>query len=301
VPPAAAAETAATRCNLLYQQAVFASRESAQLESEIRRLREREAMRECTFRPKLLPRRGVSPRAPQPRNFDLAVSRLRSGQRQREELHEALRRIPAGENYERLRRLGTQPFSCYFRDRPLPNQRGPPLYYVDVDVGKGRTGRIGVHEGDDLRAKAKSFARAFQLDRQATLRLQELLHEAYDERMQAMDLDAQEVFDPDGEDDGGELWQPRQHPAFQRWARSPRYQQSSPFYSARSVHSASDGMSQEANSRGSSPTWGRGGGQRGASADDGEAERGPPGGAPRGGAGSPSAPSPEAAADSPRQ
>lgn len=186
---AAATELATARCHLLYQQAVFASREGAQLECEIKQLKEREVMRECTFQPKLLPqRRRVSPRV-QPRNFETTVSRMRAANRRRTAQYEARRRVPAGENYERLRRLGPQPFSCYFRDRAWTARRGPPLYYVDVDVGRGRSGRIGVHQGDDLRAKAISFAKAFQLGRDAVVRLEEMLHEAYGERLQALDVE----------------------------------------------------------------------------------------------------------------
>lgn len=185
---------ATQRCHLLYRQAVYASKESAQLEGEIRLLKEKEAMRECTFQPQLLPhqpRRQPSARAPQPRNFDLAVKRMRAARQQKEELHEARWHIPAGENYERLRRLGQQPFSCYYRDRPATStRRGPPLCYIDVVVGHGRTGRIGVHEGDNLRAKAASFAKTFQLDRDAALRLEDMLHEAYEERLRTLDLEA---------------------------------------------------------------------------------------------------------------
>lgn len=180
----APAERASARCQLLYQQALFASREGAQLEEEIRLLREREAMRECTFRPKLCSQRRPSQCA-QPRNFELAVSRMRSGQRQREEQQEALSRIPRGDNYARLRRLGQQPFSCYFRGKSNVGERGPPLFLVEVEVGRGRVGRIGVYEGDDLRQKARSFARAFQLDHRAALRLEGMLQKACEERLQA--------------------------------------------------------------------------------------------------------------------
>merc|ERR1711879_56121 len=86
-------------------------------------------------------------------------------------------RIPRGENYERLRRLGPSPFSCYFKDRPSTT-RGPILLYMDVNTGHGRTGRIGVHEGDDLHTLAKNFAIAFQLDAQMECRLEEMLHQA---------------------------------------------------------------------------------------------------------------------------
>lgn len=172
-----------TRCHLLYQQAVFASKESAQLEEEIKFLKQREEMRECTFHPKLLPsRRGNSPR-PQPRNFETAVARMRAAARRREEHREESRHVPCGENYERLRRLGAQPFACYFKERGVA--RRTPLVYVDVDVGRGRTGRIGLHEGDNLGELASNFAKAFQLDRETQVRLEGLLQKAYDTQLAA--------------------------------------------------------------------------------------------------------------------
>lgn len=186
---------ALSRCDLLYHQAIFAARESAQLEEEIRVIKEREEMRECTFRPKLMPSRRVSYSMAQPRNFESAVSRMRTAHRQREMRREENERIPAGENYERLRRLGVQPFSVYYRDR-VGSTRAPPLMYVDVNVGRGRTGRIGVHEGDDLQVVAQNFAKAYQLDRDATRKLEEMLQQAYEDQTAAMS--ASQAADEDG-------------------------------------------------------------------------------------------------------
>jgi len=175
--------TALDRCHLLYHQAVFASREGAQLEEEIKLLKEREEMRECTFHPKLLPaktRRPASPK-PQVRNFESTVARMKDAHNKQLAREQERQRVPCGENYERLRRLGAQPFSCAFKER---RPRRQPLVYVDVNVGRGRTGRIGVHEGDDLRVLSKNFAKAFQLDKVAEQRLEELLRQAYDDQVE---------------------------------------------------------------------------------------------------------------------
>lgn len=51
--------------------------------------------------------------------------------------------------------------------------------YIDVNVGHGRTGRITVREGDDLRHLAQGFARTFHLDREMASQLEEMLQEAY--------------------------------------------------------------------------------------------------------------------------
>ena len=39
-----------------------------------------------------------------------------------------------------------------------------PLLYVDVNLGQGRTGRIGIYRGDDPVVLAHNFATTYQLD-----------------------------------------------------------------------------------------------------------------------------------------
>ena len=178
-------EKPVSRCHLLYHQAIFAAREGAQLEDEIKQLKELEEMRECTFRPHLVAsfrHFRPSPR-PQVRNFDSTVARMKNAHKQHQEKREMCTRIPSGENYERLRRLGMQPFSCAFREQ---SARPQLLVYVDVKVAPGRTGRIGVHEGDDLRLLARNFAKTFQLDKAAQERLEQMLQQAYEQVQKPM-------------------------------------------------------------------------------------------------------------------
>lgn len=104
----------------------------------------------------------------------MRTAHQRKVQRQEENEH-----INCGENYERLRRLGTQPFSFYSKDKARALPQPPPLMYIDVNVGHGRTGRIKVREGDDLRRLSRSFARTFQLDHEMATQLEEMLQEAY--------------------------------------------------------------------------------------------------------------------------
>eukprot|EP00435_Cladocopium_sp_Y103_P039318 s535_g10.t1 len=165
-----------SRCHLLYHQAVFAAKKGAQLEKEIKELNLQQEMQECTFHPQLIAsapqRRAASPHV---RNFEATVMRMKQAQKQHQRRLKEQNRIPVGEKYEKLRRLGPQPFSCAFRRRSKPK----PLVYVDVKVGSGRTGRVGVHEGDDFRVLARNFAKTFQLDRDAAQRLEALLRQAY--------------------------------------------------------------------------------------------------------------------------
>mmetsp|Transcript_67903 Transcript_67903/g.150523 ORF Transcript_67903/g.150523 Transcript_67903/m.150523 type:complete len:434 (-) Transcript_67903:154-1455(-) len=176
-------EKLVSRCHLLYHQAIFAAREGAQLEDEIKQLKEMEEMRECTFKPQLTSFRPPSWR-PQVRNFDATVARMKNAHKQHQERKEQSNRIPSGENYERLRRLGMQPFSCAFRDQ---RHRPQPLVYVDVKVGS-KTGRISVHEQDDVYVLSKNFAKTFQLDKSAQERLAHMLRQAK-EQVQRADVD----------------------------------------------------------------------------------------------------------------
>ena len=174
-----------SRCHLLYHQAIFAAREGAQLEDEIKHLKELEEMRECTFNPQLVAsfRSFRGSFRPQVRNFDSTGARMKNAHKQHEEKRDRSNRIPSGENYERLRRLGMQPFSCAFRER---NTRPQLLVYVDVKVAPGRTGRIGVHEGDDLAKLSRNFAKTFQLDKSAEERLEQHLLQACDQAAQGL-------------------------------------------------------------------------------------------------------------------
>jgi hypothetical protein len=54
-------------------------------------------------------------------------------------------------------------------------ERKTPLLYMDVNLGPGKTGRIGLHQGDDPVQLAGNFARAYQLDTTMRDRLQQLI------------------------------------------------------------------------------------------------------------------------------
>eukprot|EP00667_Euglena_gracilis_P003169 EG_transcript_3175 len=64
-----------------------------------------------------------------------------------------------------------KPFHFHLDDRP----RSKPLLYVDVDLGEGKTGRLGVHATDDPAALAKKFAATHRLDDDLCAKLERLL------------------------------------------------------------------------------------------------------------------------------
>lgn len=56
-------------------------------------------------------------------------------------------------------------------------QRQRAVLYMDINLGPGRTGRIGIHHGDHPYTVAKNFAQSYRLDEVLTKRLEELIKE----------------------------------------------------------------------------------------------------------------------------
>lgn len=83
--------------------------------------------------------------------------------------------------------------------------------YVDVNVGRGRTGRIGVREGDDLQVLSSNFAKVFQLDSETVLKLEEMLQQAIHQHMHCEwpqgNEDWEEREEEDGDGDSRGPWQ----------------------------------------------------------------------------------------------
>ena len=55
------------------------------------------------------------------------------------------------------------------KDRPTP------LLIMEVNLGVGKSGRIGIYEGDEPAVLAHNFATTYQLDDELCLRLEELI------------------------------------------------------------------------------------------------------------------------------
>ena len=119
---------------------------------------EREALA-CTFKPKTNKYAPSQTHAPPP-GYLQAVERMRRVLEDKE-LREAEEAEAARKRAAVLSRPA-KPFSFQTEERPY--ERRVPLMYMDVNIGPGRTGRIGLHEGDDPAELASNFARTYQLD-----------------------------------------------------------------------------------------------------------------------------------------
>jgi len=132
---------------------------------------ELEVVQECTFKPQITQYEPPREKKTLP-GFEKAVERLRRpgeerAQREADEEEAAARKAATNAAFK-----GPQPFSFQTEKR---SERKQPLLYMDVNLGPGKTGRIGLHQGDDAEMLAANFARTYQLDAAMTGRLQQLI------------------------------------------------------------------------------------------------------------------------------
>ena len=127
---------------------------------------------ECTFAPRLIGSTLWKEEGETPRGYDAAVSRLRRPS-------EVLAQQAAEEAAEAARKAAftsePRPFALRTDARGDTRARAAPLLYMDVNLGPGKTGRIGLHEGDEPAALAANFARTYTLDGVMRSRLQQLI------------------------------------------------------------------------------------------------------------------------------
>ncbi|CEL97087.1 unnamed protein product [Vitrella brassicaformis CCMP3155] len=170
------------RHDRLYYEGLLAQQEVERVHREAVAMREEREVRQCTFAPRvnatshaIAMRNKVMRPKSTPRSFSETIQRMREANQLRENERLSLIRVPRGENYERLRASGFAPFS--FDDGTARNyrQKRRLLLHVDVQLGHGKQGRIGIHEGDDPKTLARNFSRAYHLDPDTRTRLHQLL------------------------------------------------------------------------------------------------------------------------------
>ena len=160
--------------------------------------REQEELKECTFHPKINEfNPSVFRESAIPTNYEKEVNRMRIAFFDKLEKKMKLTEIPRGENYEYYRNLPINPPKCamnyIIRDEE-------PFLYLDVNIGKNKTGRIGLKENDDPLQKARNFAVTFQLNQDMEHGLASLLEEQlrfhWAEKHSGLDIDT--VFEESG-------------------------------------------------------------------------------------------------------
>lgn len=96
-----------------------------------------------------------SPTRPLPNGYLKQVNRVRQAKADRDLREEKSQKRARGEEYDRLRLAKMKPPSF------VETKKRELLLYVDVNVTPTKTGRIGIHVGDDIREVAKNFCKAF--------------------------------------------------------------------------------------------------------------------------------------------
>jgi hypothetical protein len=168
---------------LMYEVAHHYKEKLHQKAYALKKKEEIQELSHCTFEPRLNKNYEDSAVRHQdfyervPNGFKKVVERLHKGEQQKSVLKAALEKVPRGENYEKNRNAGFNPPSQLERPKI---KRKEVLVYVDVSIGHGRTGRIGIHKGDNAKALAHYFARTYSLNANMQDSLEKLLQSYID-------------------------------------------------------------------------------------------------------------------------
>ncbi|KAF8286610.1 hypothetical protein TcBrA4_0025610 [Trypanosoma cruzi] len=109
--------------------------------------------------------------------FDKAVQRMLEARKKARPKFEEMLRASTEESHKPLQPTVVEPFSLQAEARHLHREQQKPVLYVDVDLPSGKTGRIGVHRGDEAADLAKRFGDAYGLNEELRQRLELLLSE----------------------------------------------------------------------------------------------------------------------------
>ncbi|RNF08625.1 hypothetical protein TraAM80_02651 [Trypanosoma rangeli] len=116
--------------------------------------------------------------------FDKAVQRMTEARKKSRPKFEELLRSSTEEPQKPIRPTVVEPFSLQAETRHLRREQQKPVLYVDVDLPSGKTGRIGVHRGDEAASLARRFSNAYGLNEELRQRLESLLTEKLKELLQ---------------------------------------------------------------------------------------------------------------------
>ena len=109
-----------------------------------------------------------------PRGYEDSINRVRAANEEKEMLRQEEERFYCTKDYEanRERFQAIKPFNFALDTR---KDRPTPLLVMEVNLGVGKSGRIGIYEGDEPAVLAHNFATTYQLDDDMCLRLEGLI------------------------------------------------------------------------------------------------------------------------------
>ncbi|KAL0227267.1 hypothetical protein P9112_014591 [Eukaryota sp. TZLM1-RC] len=140
--------------------------------------REEKDLAECTFKPNL----AKSPVKNQPQlpartkaAMEATVQRMRKAKEQREEDRKRAEGSGYSDSTWARRKRDVEPFDFATEKRSTQRESHQPLLYMDVGLGGGKMGRLGIHEGDDPDELAQRFGEVYHLDEVLVQRLSLLI------------------------------------------------------------------------------------------------------------------------------
>jgi hypothetical protein len=112
-----------------------------------------------------------------PKAFLSSVNRIRQGYINKKQKQAEKEYIPRGENLEYYQNLPEKIPSCYTRyvEKKKKPKKDDQILYFDVNIGKGKTGKLGLKPSDDPILKAREFSRIFSLSVEMEEALAEML------------------------------------------------------------------------------------------------------------------------------
>lgn len=140
-------------------------------------------MKPCTFEPKLNRYYETSPVRHQafneavPNGYKKSVARLHKGYNGRKQYETELNKVPRGEDYHKNKNAEFKSPKMLDRSKIKKEEA---LVYVDVSIGPGKTGRIGIHKGDNAKSLANNFAKTYSLNATMKTSLEGLLQSYID-------------------------------------------------------------------------------------------------------------------------
>eukprot|EP01012_Entosiphon_sulcatum_P021291 TRINITY_DN2607_c0_g1_i1.p1 TRINITY_DN2607_c0_g1~~TRINITY_DN2607_c0_g1_i1.p1 ORF type:complete len:763 (-),score=98.41 TRINITY_DN2607_c0_g1_i1:47-2335(-) len=158
---------------------------------------EREVQEFCTFKPKLgdsqktleLLRRAPARTDVGIAGFEEYMKRIRQAQKEKQEREKLEENLKMGrpafadakpwykDSTADAKQTTPRPFNFHLDKR----QRAKPLLYMDINLGPGRTGRLGIHQNDSPRTLARNFSSSYQLDEGLRRKLELLLRQHMEE------------------------------------------------------------------------------------------------------------------------
>ena len=155
----------------LYKQA---NSNSAFLQAERRKLKEKE-VEGCTFQPDRVTKKSYKSKPPPPpsnvpKKTTAAISehieRIKAAKdrKDKQKLIESQANVYSEETYQKSQmNKEIVPFELATDRRQEDREKNTPALYMDVNMGKGKSGRIGIAPGDRASALAEKFAAVHSL------------------------------------------------------------------------------------------------------------------------------------------